>query len=56
MPVSAEERAALFAEYHRTDDRGLRDELIEMNIGLAEAVARRASAMTICCKWRWSAC
>jgi RNA polymerase sigma-B factor len=41
MRVSAEERAALFAEYHRTDDRGLRDELIEMNIGLAEAVARR---------------
>lgn len=41
MPTQAEERAALFEEYHRTDDRKLRDELIEMNIGLAEAVARR---------------
>ena len=41
MPTQAEERAALFEEYHRTDDRQLRDELIEMNIGLAEAVARR---------------
>lgn len=35
------ERAELFAEYRRTDDRGLRDRLIEMNIGLAETVARR---------------
>jgi RNA polymerase sigma-B factor len=35
------ERAKLFEEYRRTDDRDLRDRLIEMNIGLAEAVARR---------------
>jgi RNA polymerase sigma-B factor len=35
------ERAELFAEYRRTGDRDLRDRLIEMNIGLAEAVARR---------------
>ncbi len=35
------ERAELFAEYRRTDDRALRDRLIEMNMGLAEAVARR---------------
>jgi RNA polymerase sigma-B factor len=34
-------RAELFAEFRRTDDRALRDRLIEMNIGLAEAVARR---------------
>jgi RNA polymerase sigma-B factor len=41
MPSSYEERVALFVEYRRTDDRRLRDRLIEMNIGLAEAVARR---------------
>jgi RNA polymerase sigma-B factor len=41
MPSSHEERVALFVEYRRTDDRRLRDRLIEMNIGLAEAVARR---------------
>jgi RNA polymerase sigma-B factor len=41
MTSAPEQRAALFAEYRRTDDRGLRDRLIEMNIGLAEAVARR---------------
>ena len=41
MPVDPEERAALFVEYGRTQDRQLRDRLIEMNIGLAEAVARR---------------
>jgi RNA polymerase sigma-B factor len=35
------QRAELFAEYRRTDDRDVRDRLIEMNIGLAEAVARR---------------
>jgi RNA polymerase sigma-B factor len=41
MPSSSEERVALFVEYRRTDDRRLRDRLIEMNIGLAEAVSRR---------------
>jgi RNA polymerase sigma-B factor len=41
MPNNSEERVALFVEYRRTDDRRLRDRLIEMNIGLAEAVARR---------------
>lgn len=41
MTSAPEERAELFAEYRRTDDRRLRDQLIEMNIGLAEAVARR---------------
>jgi RNA polymerase sigma-B factor len=41
MTSAPEQRAALFAEYRRTDDRDLRDRLIEMNIGLAEAVARR---------------
>jgi len=41
MPVDPEERAALFVEYRDTQDRRLRDRLIEMNIGLAEAVARR---------------
>ena len=41
MPVDPEERAALFFDYRRTQDRQLRDRLIEMNIGLAEAVARR---------------
>jgi RNA polymerase sigma-B factor len=41
MPVDPEERAALFAEYRRTADRRVRDRLIEMNIGLAEAVSRR---------------
>jgi RNA polymerase sigma-B factor len=41
MPVDPEERAALFVEYRRTEDRRLRDRLIEMNIGLAEAVSRR---------------
>jgi RNA polymerase sigma-B factor len=41
MVSDREERVQLFAEYHRSDDRGLRDQLIEMNIGLAEAVARR---------------
>jgi RNA polymerase sigma-B factor len=41
MPTDPQERAALFVEYRRTDDRRLRDRLIEMNIGLAEAVARR---------------
>jgi RNA polymerase sigma-B factor len=41
MSVDPEERAALFVEYRRTRERRLRDRLIEMNIGLAEAVARR---------------
>jgi RNA polymerase sigma-B factor len=41
MPVDPEERAALFVEYRRTQDRRQRDRLIEMNIGLAEAVSRR---------------
>jgi RNA polymerase sigma-B factor len=41
MPVDPEERAELFVEYRRTQDRRQRDRLIEMNIGLAEAVARR---------------
>lgn len=41
MSVDHEERAALSVEYRRTGDRRLRDRLIEMNIGLAEAVARR---------------
>src|SRR4029450_3322201 len=41
MSTDPQERAALFVEYRRTEDRGLRDRLIEMNIGLAEAVSRR---------------
>jgi RNA polymerase sigma-B factor len=41
MQTDPEERAALFMEYHRTGDRRQRDRLIEMNIGLAEAVSRR---------------
>jgi RNA polymerase sigma-B factor len=41
MTNAAVERAKLFAAYHSTGERRLRDELIEMNIGLAEAVARR---------------
>src|SRR6266540_3909420 len=41
MQTDPEERAALFLEYHRTGDRRQRDRLIEMNIGLAEAVSRR---------------
>lgn len=41
MTNAAVERAKLFAAYRRTGERRLRDELIEMNIGLAEAVARR---------------
>lgn len=41
MQTDPEERAALFLEFHRTGDRRQRDRLIEMNIGLAEAVARR---------------
>jgi RNA polymerase sigma-B factor len=41
MSVDPEERAALFVEYRRTQDRRLRDRLIEINIGLSEAVARR---------------
>jgi RNA polymerase sigma-B factor len=41
MPTDPQERAALFVEYRRTEDRRLRDRLIEMNIGLAEAVSRR---------------
>jgi RNA polymerase sigma-B factor len=41
MTTAPERRAELFAEYRRTDDREVRDQLIEMNIGLAEAVARR---------------
>jgi RNA polymerase sigma-B factor len=41
MQTDPDERAALFVEFHRTGDRRQRDRLIEMNIGLAEAVARR---------------
>ncbi len=41
MTTDPQERAALFVEYRRTEDRRLRDRLIEMNIGLAEAVSRR---------------
>jgi RNA polymerase sigma-B factor len=41
MAANPEERAALFVEYRSTGDRRLRDRLIEMNIGLAEAVSRR---------------
>jgi RNA polymerase sigma-B factor len=41
MTTDPQERAALFFEYRRTEDRRLRDRLIEMNIGLAEAVSRR---------------
>jgi RNA polymerase sigma-B factor len=33
--------AALFAEYWRTGDRSLRNQLIELNAGLAQAIARR---------------
>jgi RNA polymerase sigma-B factor len=36
-----QERAALFAQYRRTGDRQLRDRLIQMNLGLAETIARR---------------
>src|SRR4029453_15429368 len=41
MSTDPQERAALFVEFRRTEDRRLRDRLIEMNIGLAEAVSRR---------------
>ena len=41
MTIDPQERAALFVEFRRTEDRRLRDRLIEMNIGLAEAVSRR---------------
>jgi RNA polymerase sigma-B factor len=41
MPDAADERAALFAEYHRTGDHRIRDQLIESNRGLAESIARR---------------
>jgi RNA polymerase sigma-B factor len=41
MPDAADERAALFAEYHRTGDHRVRDRLIESNRGLAESIARR---------------
>lgn len=43
MPGPGDERAALFAEYHRTGDRNVRDRLIETNRGLAESIARRYS-------------
>jgi RNA polymerase sigma-B factor len=41
MTTAPELRAELFAEFRRTGERDLRDQLIEMNVGLAEAVARR---------------
>ena len=41
MADAADERAALFAEYHRTGDHRVRDQLIESNRGLAESIARR---------------
>jgi RNA polymerase sigma-B factor len=41
MAANPAERAALFVEYRSTGDRRLRDQLIEMNMGLAEAVSRR---------------
>lgn len=43
MPDEGDERAALFAEYHRTGDHETRDRLIEANRGLAESIARRYS-------------
>jgi len=43
MPDAGDERAALFAEYHRTGDHETRDRLIEANRGLAESIARRYS-------------
>jgi RNA polymerase sigma-B factor len=41
VTTDPQERAALFVEFRRTEDRRLRDRLIEMNIGLAETVSRR---------------
>jgi DNA-directed RNA polymerase specialized sigma subunit len=41
MTNAPEERARLFDAYRRTGERRVRDQLIEMNVGLAEAVARR---------------
>jgi RNA polymerase sigma-B factor len=41
MTNAFDERARLFDAYRRTGDRRVRDQLIEMNVGLAEAVARR---------------
>jgi RNA polymerase sigma-B factor len=41
MPDDGDARAALFAEYHETGDRAIRDRLIEANVGLAESIARR---------------
>jgi RNA polymerase sigma-B factor len=35
------ERAALFDEYRRTGDRGVRNRLIELNLRLAETIASR---------------
>jgi RNA polymerase sigma-B factor len=43
MQDAVDERAALFAEYHRSGDRRIRDQLIEANLGLAESIARRFS-------------
>jgi len=34
-------RTALFVEYRRTQDRDLRNQIIEANLGLAESLARR---------------
>jgi RNA polymerase sigma-B factor len=42
-PGDAEKRAALFADYRRTRDRELRNQLVEANVGLAHALARRYS-------------
>jgi RNA polymerase sigma-B factor len=40
-PGADGERAALFAEYRRTRDLDLRNRLVEENLGLAHALARR---------------
>lgn len=40
-PAADGERAALFAEYRRTRDLDLRNRLVEENLGLAHALARR---------------
>ena len=42
-PGADGERATLFAEYRRTRDRDLRNQLVEDNLGLAHALARRYS-------------